>query len=360
MQKKYQIFISSTYEDLRSQREQVIKAVLEMGHIPVGMEMFSAGDEQQWEIIKRQIEQSDYYVVIVSHRYGSMIGEVSYTEREYDYAVSLKIPTLGFIIDESATWPAELRENNKDIQRRLQSFKGKVGGRMVSFWKNEDDLYGRCSVSLMKSFQAYPRVGWARADQTDNSELLAEITRLSRENHTLRSALEEGKRQTEIDSENELAATIEALRVNTRSVSVFRRNATDWTRIDRTTLLSIFEALAPDLLDEAPESVMARSIAFELSGFTDIRDRHPLPVNYLRDWLSDLASLGMITPSNKRHSVQDREKYWTLTDLGRLAHRNIRRDELLKGKSKSDEEEEDADDDGPIDGEAPPKDSAGG
>ena len=32
---KYQIFISSTYADLQDERDQVIKAVLEMGHIPV-------------------------------------------------------------------------------------------------------------------------------------------------------------------------------------------------------------------------------------------------------------------------------------------------------------------------------------
>jgi hypothetical protein len=47
MDRKYQIFLSSTYQDLRDEREQVIKAILEMGHIPVGMEMFSASDEEQ-------------------------------------------------------------------------------------------------------------------------------------------------------------------------------------------------------------------------------------------------------------------------------------------------------------------------
>ncbi len=56
MTTKYQVFVSSTYEDLKAERDQVIKAILEMGNIPVGMEMFSAADEQQWEIIKRQID----------------------------------------------------------------------------------------------------------------------------------------------------------------------------------------------------------------------------------------------------------------------------------------------------------------
>jgi hypothetical protein len=83
---KYQIFVSSTYEDLKMHRDQVVRAILEMGHIPVGMEMFSAGDETQWQLIQRQIESSDYYVVLIAHRYGSMDGPISYTEKEYDYA----------------------------------------------------------------------------------------------------------------------------------------------------------------------------------------------------------------------------------------------------------------------------------
>jgi hypothetical protein len=47
MNVKYQIFVSSTYEDLRDERNEVIKACLNMGHIPVGMEMFNAADEEQ-------------------------------------------------------------------------------------------------------------------------------------------------------------------------------------------------------------------------------------------------------------------------------------------------------------------------
>jgi nucleoside 2-deoxyribosyltransferase len=155
---KYQIFISSTFEDLVPKRDQVIKSVLEMGHIPVGMEMFSAAEEQQWEIIKRQIDQSDYYVVLVAHRYGSMDGDISFTEKEYDYAVSKKIPALGFVLDAAVDWSEKWIENNNDIKKRLDNFKSKVSGRMVSFWKSADDLYGKCGIALMKAFAAYPRL----------------------------------------------------------------------------------------------------------------------------------------------------------------------------------------------------------
>jgi len=91
---KYQVFVSSTYEDLKAERDQVVKAILEMGHIPVGMEMFSAEDKQQWQIIQRHIESSDYYVVILAHRYGSMEDGRSFTEKEYDYAIECTVPVL--------------------------------------------------------------------------------------------------------------------------------------------------------------------------------------------------------------------------------------------------------------------------
>jgi hypothetical protein len=75
-----------------------MKAVLEMGHIPVGMEMFSAADEEQWKLISRYIQETDYYVVVIAHRYGSTVDGLSYTEKEYDFAVTHGIPALGFLI----------------------------------------------------------------------------------------------------------------------------------------------------------------------------------------------------------------------------------------------------------------------
>lgn len=41
--KKLQVFISSTYKDLKSERQSAVEAILKSGHIPAGMELFSAG-----------------------------------------------------------------------------------------------------------------------------------------------------------------------------------------------------------------------------------------------------------------------------------------------------------------------------
>ena len=59
MDKKYQVFISSTYLDLIPEREKARDVILSMYHFPIGMEMFSAADEEQWERRKQELLQGE-------------------------------------------------------------------------------------------------------------------------------------------------------------------------------------------------------------------------------------------------------------------------------------------------------------
>ena len=72
MDKKHQVFVSSTYEDLQVERQEVMHVLLELGCIPSGMELFPAANDSQWELIKGVIDDCDYYVVIIAGRYGSI------------------------------------------------------------------------------------------------------------------------------------------------------------------------------------------------------------------------------------------------------------------------------------------------
>jgi len=65
MDKRYQVFVSSTYADLQQERQKVIQALMEMDCIPAGMELFPAADEEQWEFIKQIIDDCDYYILII-------------------------------------------------------------------------------------------------------------------------------------------------------------------------------------------------------------------------------------------------------------------------------------------------------
>ena len=98
MEKRYQVFVSSTYQDLIEERIEVIQALLELDCIPVGMEYFPAADETQWDFIKRLIDESDYYVLIVAGKYGSVDEKgISYTQKEYEYALTKGVPTIAFL-----------------------------------------------------------------------------------------------------------------------------------------------------------------------------------------------------------------------------------------------------------------------
>ena len=123
MEKRYQVFVSSTFRDLREERQQVIQALLELDCIPAGMELFPASDESQWQLIKRVIDDCDYYIVVVGGRYGSVDSEgVGYTEREYDYAVARGMPVLGFVHADPSVIAAGKTEMDSASRQKLSAF----------------------------------------------------------------------------------------------------------------------------------------------------------------------------------------------------------------------------------------------
>ena len=178
-EKKYQIFISSTYEDLKDERSAVTQTILSMEHIPIGMEMFNASDSTQWGIIQRTIENSDYYVVIIGLRYGSTFGDgISYTEKEYDYAVSRGIPVLAFLKDENAPSTPQQRESDDGKRKRLNDFREKAKTRLVRFWSNKDELSADLVRSLYSAMRDTQGRGWIRTPTDYNGNSVADRMKL--------------------------------------------------------------------------------------------------------------------------------------------------------------------------------------
>ena len=66
---KYQVFVSSTYVDLIEERKEITQAILEANCIPAGMELFPASNKSQWDFIKKVIDDSDFYLVILAKIY---------------------------------------------------------------------------------------------------------------------------------------------------------------------------------------------------------------------------------------------------------------------------------------------------
>lgn len=121
MDKKYQVFVSSTYEDLKEERKTVIEALLQMNCFPVGMEFFNAADDSQWDVITSLIDECDYYVLIVAGRYGSVeeSSGISYTQKEYEYAVKKNVPVISFVHKDVNQLPSGKVEHEPDEMANL-------------------------------------------------------------------------------------------------------------------------------------------------------------------------------------------------------------------------------------------------
>lgn len=193
---KYQVFISSTFQDLRQTREAVTWEILKAGHIPVGMENFSALDDRGWKVIDRTLGTTDYYVLLVAGRYGSIDSSlgISWTEREYVRAIELGIPILAFVRDKRHITAdhVDTGENALKLAKFIESVSER---RLREAWTTDDDLRARVTAALTKAIMedeadGIPRLGWYRGDQLPTALSVDELARLSSENHTLREELE--------------------------------------------------------------------------------------------------------------------------------------------------------------------------
>ncbi len=192
MDKRYQVFVSSTYVDLQEERQSVLQTLMEMDCIPAGMELFPAADEEQWEFIKRIIDDCDYYLLIIGGRYGSVADDgLSYTEKEFDYAVSKGIRVIALLHKSPDDLPRAKSELDEESYQKLQDFRNKVSnGRLVRFWDQPAQLPGEVSLSLNKTMRLFPAVGWVRSNSPASSELLVEINALRKHNDALQLQLE--------------------------------------------------------------------------------------------------------------------------------------------------------------------------
>ncbi|CCI61314.1 MULTISPECIES: DUF4062 domain-containing protein [Staphylococcus] len=130
---KHQIFISSTYIDLIDERQKVVESVIESSNIPAGMELFTGENVEQWNIIKHWIDESDVFVLLLGGRYGTLASDenISYIEKEYNYAQIKGIPTYIFVLSDAYLYKKQgeysgldiFEKNNKD---KYKLFKDKI------------------------------------------------------------------------------------------------------------------------------------------------------------------------------------------------------------------------------------------
>jgi hypothetical protein len=195
MNRKLQVFISSTFEDLRDERQAAVEGVLLAKHIPAGMELFTAGDASQLEVIKQWIRESDVYLLILGARYGSIepASRLSYSEIEYDFAVENKVPHFAMVLEDNVIEQkhlAGLSRLNSEDAAKLAAFRAKVLSKTTKFVGNTDQIKLSVLQSLHEIESRSGLVGWLRSDEIRNDpEIRAQMSALIETNGRLRQVL---------------------------------------------------------------------------------------------------------------------------------------------------------------------------
>lgn len=222
--KKLQVFISSTYIDLKDERQAAVESILDAGHIPAGMELFKAGNETQLKTINKWIDESDVYMLILGGRYGSIepITSKSYTHLEYEYAINKGKPVFAVVLSEPTILKkaSEIGRNKameQDEISKYEDFKSIVLSKMIRHVEDLKDIKLAVHTTL-NEFSLIPDLsGWIKGSEVDNSvELLRENNKLIKENKKLKDQLDKIKKVDLIGSYNfkELKELLESRRIS--------------------------------------------------------------------------------------------------------------------------------------------------
>lgn len=319
-EKKYQVFISSTYADLIEERRKILDVLFMADCIPAGMEAFVAADTEQFEVIKKVIDLCDYYVLIIGKRYGSIHPETgkSYTEMEYDYAIEHNIPVLVFAIDEGVEVELAKQETDADKIHKLKKFRAKaMTNRLASIWKTTEELTGKLAISIMKAKTEIKRPGWQRAVDFDEATLRREIMELRQENEKVSGELIEAKRELELlTKQTDLAFEDCEIEINYHYFEEFEMR---YTSI-KTTLVKLFEIVSIQMLGVAinePAIEMAIKNHFFSSGMVIYLDDQ----QFVKKVLNQFRALNLIY---SQWNEESKNLFWGLTKRG-----NKVRDDLI-------------------------------
>jgi hypothetical protein len=320
--------------DLQEERRKVIQAVIEMGCIPAGMELFPAADEEQFEFIQRVIDDCDYYLPIIGGRYGSTTQEgTSYTEKEYDYAISLGLKVIALIHENPDEIVLGKSEKEPVGREKLEQFKRKVGtDRLVKTWKSAEQLPGLVTSGLAYAIKRFPAVGWIRANKAASVEILTEMNELRKQNALLQA--EAGRFTAPIENLAGLNDKINLYGTYIQKDS-YRFKET-WNV--KLTWGEIFRLVSPYMVrypsDEAVKSILT-SAAFARSGSSKRGENAAIDDQLFRTVAVQLQALRLVNLHYTETTAGGMGLFWSLTPAGERLMLELRTVKSEKGAEQN-------------------------
>lgn len=321
MDKRYQVFVSSTYEDLQDERKEVMQALLELDCIPAGMELFPASNDDQWTLIKRVIDDCDYYLLVIGGKYGSTNEDgISYTQMEFEYALKTGKPIISFLHKSPETIPSGKSEQDPEKKEKLEQFKKLTKKKLVKFWETPENLGSVVSRSMVRLIKDFPAEGWVKYGSNVDAESTKEIAYLQRENKRLKEKLEQVNSQAPDGSERlSQGDDVVSIEFYWTSISDYRKRYDNmflsWNEIFKLLSPKMINGCDEDQLQEALNSYIEIEMTknYQSTGHAVIDELEVLSKSF-QTVIVQLRALGLI-------QIEENQKYnkatgWRLTKYG--------------------------------------------
>lgn len=148
-------FISSTFLDLKTERKTVTDLFKRLNIIPQALDTKPASNNSSKSEIKNGIRQSDFVVLLIGGRYGTIDKSftesdvLSITHWEYNLAFNQKKPIIAMIKNApSAT------DNNQEKLAMLERFKKILTHRhSPQYFDNSEELFEKVLHSIIPSYR---------------------------------------------------------------------------------------------------------------------------------------------------------------------------------------------------------------
>jgi hypothetical protein len=293
---KYHIFVGSTLDDLKNERREVLRVIMELGHVPVMTEYFSEhfddlSVKNREQLLAKTIEGCDYFIAVAAHKYASAGGTVSPLETEYNIARRRNIPVISLVIDDKARWKSSKKEKETALVKKLENFKQKLRSCPCETWLNSTDLYQKCMSLLVLQMNLSPQSGWVRADQAITPSVANELSRLSTENEQFRRRMKMWDGDIFTKLREQMKKTLKVLALNKVVLSFYYNAGDKWENSLQFRYLRLFKLLVPELAPGKTTAEISRFLGTVLNPDLDrsVRKDYPTPSNTIKKIMADFS-----------------------------------------------------------------------
>ena len=318
MYKKYFVFISSTKDDLKAERQELARIVSEMGAVPVCMDAFDITRDDDRKLIQKAVEDCDYFLNLTAYKGGETGGKASALELEYSWALKAGIPVVALIISEKARWKDSKKEQSAPAKKALAAFKEKLENHTHDTWLNASDLKYKTLALLSREMNLNPRRGWVPSSQAIEPYVANELCRILQENeHLRRHASLEGTDLAKKVKE-QIRQVLKVLAVNRIALSFFYIDGENWENTQKFRYLRLFRLLAPELIIPKTGAEISHFLGNilnpDLTKTKIVRKDYPTPSNTIKKFMADFTLLRLVKCSGSGDN-----ETWGMTEFGKEA-----------------------------------------